>query len=118
MSEAAHADLFSLQRGCKMFELIARNAVKPVTISEQLKAATAKVEECNQQLVAADNEIASWARRHDLHFDDAGAVASWPPERIQEFKVLNFNRNELWNEFQAALGAFAQLKEMVTGVGI
>lgn len=88
----------------------AHNALfTPPTVSEQLKAAETRVSECNQRLLEKDNEIAQWACTHRLHFDGQGAVASWPPERIAEFKVLN--RNQLWNEFQAALKQYAELKE-------
>lgn len=99
-------------RRARKDEAVAHNALLTrVTIREQLKAAETKVEQCNQRLIAADKEIASWAMKHDLHFDGEGAIASWPPQQIEEFKVLNFRRNEVWNEFQSSLAAYAELKE-------
>jgi hypothetical protein len=77
----------------------------------RLSAAEVKVDECQQRLKEHDSGIANWAAGHGLHFDGEGAVASWHPDRVQEFKQLNEARNKVWNEFQKALEEFARAKE-------
>jgi hypothetical protein len=77
----------------------------------RLAAAGEKVAECEQRLKEHDSGIASWAAGHGLHFDDEGAVSSWHPDRVEEFKRLNEKRNEAWHQFQASLAGFARAKQ-------
>lgn len=99
-----------------MLEGLRRIRKEAAIISDQLNAAETKVNECNQRLVEKDNEIASWAFKHDLHFDDSGATEIWPPERVDEFTALNLRRNKAWHEFQLSLAEFAQLKEKAQAI--
>lgn len=87
----------------------------PVTLSQRLEVAESRVVECQKRLAACDEEIVRWAATHNIVFDLSGAVTTWHPNRVEEFILLNHKRSSAWNEFQAALSTFAELKSSVCG---
>lgn len=90
--------------------------VPPQSHAQRLDDARVTVKETQTQLLTANNDLETFARNHNLIFDELGAISNfqncaihWPPEVANEYTTLSERRNEALRAFHEALKKYADL---------
>jgi hypothetical protein len=88
--------------------------VSPQSQAQKVEDACARIKDTKTRLHAATNELETFAKRHNLIFDELGIPTNfyncaihWPPEVANEYKTLTETRNDALRAFWAALANYA-----------